>query len=145
MPDKIFFHFEKPVSLKNRRMLKSFLEKMAKGKRRKINNLSIVFCSDKYLLKINQLYLKHDFFTDIISFDYSGDSKEIDGELFISIDRVRENAANLGVSTFNELHRVIFHGLLHLLGYKDKKEKDRIEMRKEEDRWLSVYFNSLRN
>lgn len=108
---------------------------------RPIHSLNIIFCSDEYLLGINQQYLKHDYFTDIITFDLSTDKKRsIMAELYISYDRVKENAKQLGSTTTKELHRVVFHGLLHLLGYKDKLKKDQIAMRQMEDKLISLYF-----
>ncbi len=113
-----------------------------KKENRKLNNLSVVFCSDSYLLKINQTYLHHDYYTDIITFNLSqAGSDAIDGEIYISIDRVRDNAKALQVTIKQELHRVIFHGSLHLCGYKDKKPADIALMRKKEDYYLNSYFN----
>lgn len=127
--------------LKERTKLKLFLNKTAKKMGRPIHSLNIIFCSDEYLLGINQQYLKHDYFTDIITFDLSTDKKgAITAELYISYDRVKENAKQLGSTTKNELHRVVFHGLLHLLGYKDKLKKDQIVMRQMEDKLISQYF-----
>jgi len=97
-------------------------------------SMNIILCGDEYLLKINRDYLKHDYYTDIITFDYN--SEEIEGELYISIDRVKENASDLGVSFQHELHRVIIHGVLHLCGYGDKTEKDEEIMRSKEDFYL---------
>lgn len=101
--------------------------------------MQYVFCSDEYLLEINRQYLQHDFYTDIISFEL-GDSFVTEGEIYISVDRIRENAGILGKTIKEELHRVIFHGALHLCGYKDKLKKDQLEMRKKEDRYLQKYF-----
>jgi rRNA maturation RNase YbeY len=97
--------------------------------------ISFVFCDDEYLFKLNKEFLEHDTLTDIISFDYSL-GKELHGEIYISIDRVRENAVNFEVSFDNELHRVIIHGILHYCGYKDKTEIDASIMRKKEDEAL---------
>jgi len=96
--------------------------------------LNIIFCDDQYLLQINQDYLSHDYYTDIITFQYS--TEPIEGELFISIDRTRDNAADLGVEWSEELHRVIIHGVLHLLGYNDKSDAERATMRQKEDLFL---------
>ena len=106
-----------------------------------LDNLSIVLCSDDYLHKINLQYLNHDTFTDIITFDYSTTTNSIHGELYISYQRVIENAANAKTSTSKELHRVIFHGLLHLLGYKDKLKSDCDIMRLKEDYYLKMYLS----
>ncbi len=99
--------------------------------------IAIILCSDEYLLDINKKFLSHDYYTDIITFDYT-EGKRISGELYISIDRVKENAKQLGVSFPNELHRVMIHGVLHLCGYKDKTRKDREMMRTKEDQKLKM-------
>jgi len=106
----------------------------------KIDTLNYVFCTDKYLLKINKEYLSHDYYTDIISFDLSEVPGQLIGEVYISVDRVKENAKSLNISFKVELHRVIFHGALHFCGYKDKKPSDAKKMRQMEDLWLSAYL-----
>jgi len=122
-------------------MLKAFLKRLFKSEKKQLKNLNYIFCSDKELLKINQNFLNHNFYTDILTFDLSSYPGIIDGEIYISIERVRENANSLGLSIKSELHRVIFHGALHLCGYKDKKENEQNEMRNKEDFYLSEYFN----
>ena len=97
----------------------------------------IIFCSDPYILDINQRYLQHDYFTDIITFDYC-EGKVLSGDLFISIDTVRENAAEYGASFEEELNRVMVHGLLHLIGYDDHTPAEQQEMRSKEDYYLSI-------
>jgi len=136
-----FFFQNNPVSLKNRKELKIFLKNIFKNEKKKILNLNYIFCTDKTLLKINQDFLHHDYFTDIITFDLSSDPDIIDAEIYISTERVRENARHLGSFIKSELHRVIFHGALHLCGYNDKKKRDQEEMRKKEDLLLSEYFS----
>ena len=127
--------------LKQRNRLKSFLASTAVSAKRPLGSLNIIFCSDEHLLGINHDYLQHDYYTDIITFDLSPSSKSpLEAELYISIDRVKENASILGQPFYRELHRVIFHGLLHLLGYKDKLTKDQTLMREMEDRLLAEYF-----
>lgn len=140
--NQVQLFFLQPVALlKQRTKLKQFLLASAKKQGRAIESLNIIFCSDAYLLTINQQYLKHDFFTDIITFDLSATKKgPITAELYISFDRVKDNGKQLGVPATKELHRVIFHGLLHLLGYKDKLKKDQIAMREMEDKLISQYF-----
>ena len=101
-------------------------------------DITFIFCSDDYLLKINIDYLQHDYYTDIITFDYTLDSI-ISGDLYISIDRVTENSLEYGTSFKWELLRVIVHGILHLLGYSDKSDEDRNNMRKLEDESLMLY------
>ncbi len=134
------FHFQSPVTLANRKPLKLFLQQAAKEEGFHLNSLSIVFCSDQYLLTINKEYLKHHDFTDIITFDYSGEKGSIHGELYVSVTRVRENSRAFGVSLQSELHRVIFHGLMHLCGYSDKTPGEKKIMRAKEDYYLSKYF-----
>jgi rRNA maturation RNase YbeY len=140
--NEVQFFFLQPVSvLKQRLALKSFLQKTAQKEGRPIASLNIIFCSDDYLLNINKQYLNHDYYTDIITFDLSESKKgPVTAELYISYDRVKDNARQMKATTTKELHRVIFHGLLHLLGYKDKSTKDQMEMRKMEDKLLAKYF-----
>jgi rRNA maturation RNase YbeY len=120
--------------------LKSFIEKRVKKEGYTIDSLTYVFCSDKYLLKINKDFLSHDYYTDIISFDLSELPGQLIGEVYISVDRVKDNAKTHGTSLKEELHRVIFHGALHFCGYKDKKPTDAKKMREMEDRWLNAYM-----
>ncbi len=128
------------ATLANRVALKSFIEKRVKKEGYTIDSLTYVFCSDKYLLKINKDFLSHDYYTDIISFDLSEVPGRLIGEVYISVDRVKDNAKTLGTSLKDELHRVIFHGALHFCGYKDKKPTDAKKMRQMEDAWLSAYM-----
>jgi len=104
----------------------------------KLENLTYIFCSDDYLLEINQEYLDHDTLTDIITFNNADEAGVIESDIFISIDRVQENAANLKIDTKDELHRVMVHGVLHLLGYDDKSDKLKEQMRSKEDYCLSL-------
>ncbi|MGZ3836667.1 MAG: rRNA maturation RNase YbeY, partial [Mucilaginibacter sp.] len=103
-----------------------------------LKELNYIFCSDQYLLQINQQYLDHDTYTDIVTFDNSDIAKVIVGDIFISIDRIRENAAKFNTGEVNELHRVIIHGALHLLGYTDKKADSKKTMTAKEDHYLSL-------
>jgi len=106
----------------------------------KLDSVNYVFCSDKRLLKINQEFLHHNEYTDIVTFDLS-ESSSISAEIYISIERVRDNSASLQTSFTSELHRVIFHGALHLCGYSDKTDAKRRKMRAKEDFYLSLYFS----
>lgn len=102
-----------------------------------VGDINIIFCSDSYILDINNRYLKHNYYTDVITFDYS-DGRFLSGDIIISVDTVKENAL-LYKSTFeNELHRVIIHGILHLMGYKDKSKMEKATMREAEDRALTM-------
>ncbi|MFL0206386.1 rRNA maturation RNase YbeY [Aquirufa sp. 2-AUSEE-184A6] len=125
-------------SLKEKLKHKAWLNEVAKQEGKKILELTYVFCSDEYLLQINQEYLNHDTLTDIVTFDNSEDPKKIEGDIFISIERVRENGNKLGTSE-TELERVMVHGLLHLLGYKDKKKEDKALMTQKEDFYIKQY------
>jgi probable rRNA maturation factor len=137
----IFFNkADANATLANRVALKSFIEKKVKKEGYSIDSLTYVFCSDKYLLKINKDFLSHDYYTDIISFDLSDVPGQLIGEVYISVDRVKDNAKTHGTSLKEELHRVIFHGALHFCGYKDKKPSDAKKMRQMEDAWLSAYM-----
>ena len=102
--------------------------------------VNIIFCSDNEILGINQKYLKHDFYTDVITFDLSPTKDETEGEVYISVDRIKDNAKQLGVSIKEELHRVVLHGALHLCGYKDKTKTEQIKMRQKEEFYLSKYL-----
>ena len=128
------------ATLKNRVALKSFIEKRVKKEGLSIESLNYVFCSDKYLLEINKQFLGHNYYTDIISFDLSEVSGQLIGEVYISVDRVKDNAKTHGASFTEELLRVIFHGALHFCGYKDKKPTDSKKMRQMEDLWLTAYM-----
>ncbi len=125
-------------SLKEKLKHKAWLNEVAKQEGKKILELTYVFCSDEYLLQINQEYLNHDTLTDIVTFDNSEDPKKIEGDIFISIERVRENGNKLGTLE-TELERVMVHGLLHLLGYKDKKKEDKALMTQKEDFYIKQY------
>lgn len=135
-----FFFITNNITLTNRSDLKLFVQQIFKREKKKLVNLSYIFCSDKYLLNINKTHLNHNYYTDIITFDLSETNDAITGEIYISTDRVRDNAAALGVTIQEELHRVIFHGALHLCGYKDKTQKDQKAMRAEEDKLLAKYL-----
>ena len=135
-----FFFLATNISLTNRRALKEFIGGLFIKEKRHLAHLTYIFCSDEYLLQINKSHLKHNYYTDIISFDLSDDPHAITGEIYISADRVRDNAVELDLSIKEELHRVIFHGALHLCGYKDKTAIDAKRMRLAEDRCLAAYF-----
>jgi probable rRNA maturation factor len=135
-----FFFLQQNISLTQRTSLRTFIKGIFKKEQKKLEDLTYIFCSDEYLLEINKSHLKHNYYTDIITFDLSETPGTITGEIYISTDRVRDNATTLGVTIKEELHRVIFHGALHLCGYKDKTAKDAREMRVAEDRCLNAYF-----
>ena len=123
--------------LRQARNVKRWLLDLVAQHKAEAGTIGVVFCGDEFLLAMNREYLSHDYYTDIITFDYS-EGKWLNGELYVSIDRVRENAKTLGVSPAEELHRVLAHGLLHLIGFSDKTPSAQARMRKEEDRALSL-------
>ena len=114
-----------------------WLRLVSESEIRRIGDINIIFCSDNYILNVNQQYLHHDYFTDIITFDYC-EGDRLSGDLFISVDTVRENAIEYGTEFSEELHRVIVHGILHLIGYDDHSDKDVAMMRKKENYYLSL-------
>jgi rRNA maturation RNase YbeY len=135
-----FFYIQQTSVLTQKKKLKSFLLHKSVLHGRPIDTLQVIFCSDDYLLKINQDFLSHDYYTDIITFDLGSKGSElIEGEIYISLDRVKDNANLHRVSYKKELHRVIFHGVLHLLGFKDKRKSEKLLMRTMEDKFLSEY------
>jgi len=131
---------DKNTALTNLAVLKSFIEKQLAKEGLKVASLQYVFCSDKYLLDINKTYLKHNYYTDIISFDLSEQKGTLIADVYISIDRVKENAKTLKTPYKEELLRVIFHGALHFCGYKDKKPADIKKMRSLENKWIRSYL-----
>lgn len=132
----ISFAFQTTCTLKNRTILKNWIKYTIEKNNKQIGEISYIFCSDEQLIEINKEFLNHDYYTDIITFDYS-ESDIISGDLFISIDRIKDNAKTLGLSYQEELHRVIIHGILHLLGFKDKTDEENQNMRLLENECLS--------
>ena len=137
---KVYYFFQAPVSLQDRVKLKKFIASIFKKEKKKIQSLNYVFCTDEELLEINRQYLNHDYYTDIVSFELSKKDEPAEGDIYISIDRIRDNALSLGEPLYKELHRVIFHGALHLCGYKDKTRSQSLEMRNKEEEYLFRYF-----
>jgi probable rRNA maturation factor len=134
----LFFYEDIRFSLEKPRKTSNWIKLVAKREKREVLNVSYIFCSDAYLLQLNQQYLHHNTLTDIITFDYSEGAKPLEGEIYISIERVKENAQKFKVSFQDELDRVMIHGVLHLIGYKDKKPADKALMRKKEEACLSL-------
>ncbi len=137
---KVCFFFKTTDSLRHRSKLKKFIEAIFKKEKRQLGSLNYIFCGDNDVLEINRQYLKHDFYTDIITFELSNKETPVEGEIYISIDRVKDNAMFLDEPFYMEMHRVIFHGTLHLCGYKDKSKKEIEEMREMETKYLNEYF-----
>jgi len=136
----ISFHSELDFELLQSEMLQDWITKSILEEGKKLGELNYIFLDDEALLKINQEHLQHDYYTDIISFDYTL-GRIISGDMFISIDRIRDNAKQFTTDFEEELHRVMIHGVLHYCGYKDKEESDIKEMRSKEDYYLSLRPN----
>lgn len=140
----IHFHYLQPVpTLKNRIRLKAFIANiLCKQEGRAVESIDYIFCDDAYLLQINQQYLNHDTYTDIVTFDLSSMEERITADVFVSVERIKDNAHTFKASFNEELHRVIFHGALHLCGYKDKTVKQAEAMRDKERQYLDLYLIS---
>lgn len=134
----IQFEIEKKYSLKEKRRIKEWLNLVAFEEGNKIQNLNFLIVGDKRMIHFNKTYLNHDYSTDIITFDNS-ENKKISGDIVISIERVKENSKKYKVKLEDELRRVMVHGLLHLLGYDDKNEKEKKRIRKKENYYLERY------
>ena len=134
----IDFNYETEFELENEEVIATWISNVIKSESKKEGEINYIFCDDEYLLQINQEHLQHDYYTDIISFDYSV-GNEINGDMFISVDRVKENAQDFNVTFEDELKRVIVHGVLHYCGYKDKSESDELFMRSKEDEKLAMF------
>ena len=128
----------------SKKSLKEYLKSLASTEDKQLKDLSVVFTDDDYLLEVNKQYLNHDYYTDVITFDYSVDN-HVSGDIMISLPRVKENAESLKVSYEEELYRVVFHGLLHLCGYKDKTPSDEQLMRSKENKYLSMFVSRETN
>jgi rRNA maturation RNase YbeY len=120
--------------------LKKFIPYLLKKEGKKFSQLNFIFCDDPYLLEVNRTYLKHNYFTDIITFPLNEKGEPIVADIYISTDRVYDNCRTYGSTFQEELRRVVIHGLLHLCGYNDKSKKDREEMRKKENQYLNRYL-----
>ncbi len=134
----LFFKENVRFRITKKEFLIKWINRQVKKYGYKIDDLNFIFCNDKYLRSINKQYLQHDYFTDIITFDNSIENKNIIADIFISIDTVENNAKTFGVNFKDELHRVMAHGVLHLLGFSDKNPKHKKQMSAEEDKWLSA-------
>lgn len=132
-----FFTEDVDYTLKDKVKIKRWIQQTVASESKKTGDINIIFCSDEYLLEVNKQYLEHDYYTDIITFNYNTD--KINGDLFISLDRVADNANQNNVPRETELLRVIIHGVLHLLGYNDKTAKEEKEIRSKEDSCINNY------
>ncbi len=135
-----FFSENIDFTIKHKMKLRSWIKEAIEYHHKKIQSINYIFHSDNAQLSINKEYLAHDTYTDIITFDQSSDPNQIEADIYISIERVKENAKKLSVSFEDELHRVMIHGILHLLGYSDKNEPKKKEMRKKENHYLALRF-----
>jgi len=134
----INYNYETEFALTNEDVYSEWIENVLASEGKSLGELSYIFCDDEYLLEINQQYLNHDTLTDIISFDYT-EGDIVSGDVFISIERVQDNANDLNISFDEELKRVLIHGVLHYCGYKDKSESDEVVMRSKEDEKIKMF------
>ena len=136
--DIAFFNEDLDYTIKHKQKLREWIGFTIKAEGfTRIGELNFIFCSDEYLLSINQQYLQHDTYTDIVTFDSSEEESTISGDIFISVERTRENASKFAVSEEDELHRVIIHGVLHLCGYLDKNKEGKALMTEKENTYLA--------
>jgi probable rRNA maturation factor len=137
---KVSFNYvDRRLAITDKLKLREFIEELFMQEKKALQRLSYIFCSDEFLLQINKDFLQHDYYTDIITFDLSEGEEAISGEVYVSIDRIKDNATALKVSFIDEVLRVVFHGALHLCGYKDQKSTDIKLMREMENKYISSY------
>lgn len=134
-----FFTEDVAYTLPQKQLTRQWLSQEAKREGYAVGDLNYIFCSDEYLLQVNRDYLQHDYYTDIITFDQSQAGGKIEGDVFVSVERVADNAGQLGVPAGQEMRRVLAHGLLHLCGYHDKTDDDVKQMRAKEDEWMAKW------
>ena len=134
----ISFNYETDFELHNESDFSNWISEVILSENKKEGEINYIFCDDDYLLEINQQYLDHDTLTDIISFDYSV-GNELNGDIFVSVERVKENASDFNVTFHEEIQRVLVHGILHYCGYKDKTESDELVMRSKEDEKMKMF------
>ena len=133
----ILFHSESDFVIHKKSLYKKWIKNCVVYLAKEVGNINYIFCNDDYLLTINKKYLNHDTYTDIISFDYSEKDK-LSGDIYISVDRLKENAGKFKTSFEDELNRILIHGILHFAGFNDKSKAEKIEMRKQEDYLISL-------
>jgi probable rRNA maturation factor len=130
---------DRTLRLQDKARLKTFIGSIFKKEKHKLSSITYIFCSDEFLLQMNRDFLKHDYYTDIITFGLSEKGEPVEAEVYISLDRVKDNAANLETTYKDETLRVIFHGALHLCGYKDKRKSEITLMREKEEQYLRSF------
>lgn len=142
MKEKVFFNYQTSSRLpEQKNELKKFILSMFKEEGISIGEIRFIFCSDEFLYEINKSHLNHDDYTDVITFNYAADGMPVVSESYISIDRVRENSKTFNSSIKQEIHRVVFHSVLHLCGYNDKTQQQRNFMRELENKYLKLYLS----
>ncbi|GAB4048386.1 rRNA maturation RNase YbeY [Spirosoma litoris] len=134
-----FFNEDVPYKLPKKQVTRQWLKLQVEREGFAVGDLNYIFCSDEHVLQVNRDYLQHDYYTDIITFDQSEEDDKIEGDIFVSVERVADNATQLGVSAEQEMRRVLAHGLLHLCGYGDKTDEEAAQMRAKEEEWLGQY------
>ena len=132
-----FFNEDVPYKLTQKQATRQWLKQQAEAEGYTVGDLNYIFCSDDYVLQVNRDYLQHDYYTDIITFDQSEEDDKLEGDIFISVDRVADNAQQLGISAEQEMRRVLAHGMLHLCGYGDKTDEEAAQMRAKEEEWMA--------
>ncbi len=137
-----FFSEGTSFILKNKNSIRAWLIKVITEEKKKPWYINFIFCNDEYLFELNKFYLKHDVLTDILTFPFADEADIISGDIYISVDRVKENAENFGEQMEQEFRRVIIHGVLHLIGYKDKTGIEKKEIRQREDYYLNLFRTS---
>ncbi|KAI9440298.1 hypothetical protein F5148DRAFT_1293492 [Russula earlei] len=141
MAQTVQFHSaDKTLRFSNKTRLKQFINSLFTLEKKSLSSIHYIFCSDEYLLQMNKDFLQHDYYTDIITFGLSGKGEPIEGEVYVSLDRIKDNATQHATTIERETLRVIFHGALHLCGYKDKKKEDITLMRRKEDYYINRYL-----
>jgi probable rRNA maturation factor len=132
-----FFNEDVSYKLTKKQVIRQWLKQQAEAEGYTVGDLNYMFCSDEHVLQVNRDFLQHDYYTDIITFDMSEEEDKIEGDIFISVDRVADNASQLAITPEQEMRRVLAHGMLHLCGYGDKTDEEAAQMRAKEDEWLA--------
>ena len=135
-----YFSEDVPFPKIGKRIASNWIKSVIINEEKLVGDISFIICSDEYLLEVNKKYLAHDYYTDVITFDYV-ENNLISGDIFISIDRVKENSVEFSSDFMNEFRRILVHGILHLIGYKDKTKSDKLLMTQKEDFYLNLYSN----